>query len=91
MIIALTARDWEWNEHYLYDVREMPDMKDLNHMWKVAYLNAKLKIRSGIRTEPNSDEILKEMVKILKENNIYPLKILDYDVDSKQTRETESL
>lgn len=66
MIIALTARDWEWNEHYLYDVREMPDMKDLNHMWKVAYLNAKLKIRSGIRTEPNSDEILKEMVKILK-------------------------
>ena len=91
MIITLTARDWEWNEHYLYDVREMPDMKDLNHMWKVAYLNAKLKIRSGIRTEPNSDEILKEMVKILKENNIYPLKILDYDVDSKQTRETESL
>lgn len=91
MIIALSAYDWEWNTHYLYHAKEMPDKKDLDHMWKIAYLEAKSKVKSGIRTEPNPDEILEEMVKLLKENGIYPLKVLDYDVENKEMREEDNL
>ena len=90
-IFALTAYDWEFTEHYLYDMRDIPNKEDLDHIWKVAYTVAKSKVRSGIRTEPNPDEILREMVKLLKENGIYPLKIWDYDVSNKKIREDDSL
>lgn len=69
----------------------MPDKKDLDHMWKIAYLEAKSKVKSGIRTVPNPDEMLEEMVKLLKENGIYPLKVLDYDVENKEMREEDNL
>ena len=90
-IFALTAYDWEFTEHYLYDMRDIPNKEDLDHIWKVAYTVAKSKVRSGIRTEPNPDEILIEMVNLLKENGIYPLKIWDYDVGNKKIREDDSL
>lgn len=90
-IIALTSYDWEFTEHYLYNAKELPNKKELDKIWKIAYTNAKSKIRSGIRTEPNSDEILREMVRLLKENGIYPLKVGIYDVDNKKMREDESL
>ena len=90
-IFALTAYDWEFTEHYLYDMRDIPNKEDLDHIWKVAYSVAKSKVRSGIRTEPNPDEILREMVKLLKENGIYPLKIWDYDVSNKKIREEDIL
>lgn len=90
-IIALTAYDWEFAEHYLYNAKEMPDKNDLDHIWKIAYIDAKSKVRSGIRTKPDSNEILKEMVKLLKENGIYPLRIGIYDVDNKKMREDDSL
>lgn len=90
-IFALTSYDWEFTEHYLYDMRDIPNKEDLDHIWKVAYVVAKSKVRSGIRTEPSSDEILREMVKLLKENGIYPLKIWDYDVSNKEIREEDSL
>ena len=90
-IIALTSYDWEFTEHYLYDVKEMPDKKELDRIWKKAYADAKSKIRSGIRTKPTSDEILREMVKLLKEKDIYPLKIWNYDVDNKEMEEDDRL
>lgn len=90
-IIALTAYNWEFTEHYLYNAKEMPNKKDLDHIWKIAYIDAKSKVRSGIRTEPDSDEILREMVKLLKENGIYPLKVGIYDVENKTIKEDESL
>lgn len=90
-IFALTAYDWEFTEHYLYDMKDIPNKEDLDHIWKVAYVSAKSKVRSGIRTEPNSDEILGEMVELLKENGIYPLKIWNYDVDNKGIKEEDSL
>lgn len=90
-IIALTSYDWEFTEHYLYDVKEMPDKKELDEIWKIAYADAKSKIRSGIRIKPNSDEILREMVSLLKEKDIYPLKIWNYDVDSKEMEEDDNL
>ena len=90
-IIALTSYDWEFTEHYLYDVKEMPDKKELDEIWEKAYADAKLKVRSGIRTEPDSYEILREMVNLLKEKGIYPLKIRNYDVDSKEMEEEDSL
>lgn len=90
-IIALTAYGWDFTEHYLYNAKEMPKKKVLDTIWKIAYTDAKSKVRSGIRTEPNSDEILNEMVKLLKENGIYPLKVGIYDVDNKKMREDDSL
>lgn len=90
-IFALTAYDWEFTEHYLYDMKDIPNKEDLDHIWKVAYTVAKSKVRSGIRTEPDSQEILIEMVNLLKENGIYPLKIWNYDVDNKKIREEDSL
>lgn len=90
-IIALTSYDWEFKEHYLYNAKDMPDKKDLDHIWKIAYIDAKSKVRSGIRTEPDSDEILMEMVRILKENGIYPLKVGIYDVENKKMIEDERL
>lgn len=90
-VFALTAYDWEFTEHYLYDARDIPDKKDLDHILKIAYIDAKSKVRSGIRTEPNPDEILKEMVRLLKENGIYPLRVGIYDVMYKTTKEDESL
>ena len=86
-IITLTSYDWDFAEHYLYNAEELPNKKELDKIWKIAYTNAKSKIRSGIRTEPDSDEILGEMVKLLKENGIYPLKVGIYDVDNKKMRE----
>lgn len=86
-IIALTSFDWEFTEHYLYNAKELPNKKELDKMWKIAY--AKAKVRAGIRTEPNV--ILGEMVKLLKEKGIYPLKIWDYDVANKKMRERDSL
>ena len=91
MIIALTSYDWEFTEHYLYNAKEMPNKKELDKIWKIAYADAKSKIRSGIRIEPNSDEILREMVNLLKEKDIYPLKIWNYDVDNKKMKEEDSL
>ena len=91
MIIALTAYEWEWNTHYLYNAKEMPDKKGLDHIQKIAYLDAKSKIKSGIRTEPNPDEILDEMVKLLKEHGINPIEVLSYDVDNKKVREDNCL
>lgn len=90
-IIVLSAYDWEFANHYLYNAKEMPDKKELDHIWQIAYTDAKLKIRSGTRTEPDSDEILREMVKLLKENGIYPLKIWDYDVNGKNMENTDML
>lgn len=90
-IIALSAYNWEFANHYLYNAKELPNKKELDHIWKIAYTDAKSKIRSGIRTEPDSDEILGEMVKLLKENGIYPLKIWNYDVDNKKIRKDDSL
>ena len=90
-IIALTSYDWEFTEHYLYNVKEMPNKKELDKIWKIAYAGAKSKVRSGIRIEPTSDEILIEMVKLLKEKGIYPLKIWNYDVDNKKMKEDDSL
>lgn len=90
-IFALTAYDWEFTEHYLYDMRDIPNKEDLDHIWKVAYVSAKSKVRSGIRTEPDSYEILIEMVNLLKENGIYPLKIWNYNVDNKEVRKEDSL
>ena len=91
MIFALTAYDWEFNEHYLYNARDIPDKKDLDHIWEIAYIDAKSKVRSNIRTEPDAEEILYEMVRLLKENGITPLKILNYDVDNKKVEEVDSL
>lgn len=90
-IIALTSYDWEFTEHYLYDMEEMPNKKELDEIWKTAYVDAKSKVRSGIRTEPDSDEILIEMVDLLKEKGIYPLKIWNYDVDNKEMKEDDRL
>lgn len=90
-IIALSAYNWEFSNHYLYNAKELPNKKELDHIWKIAYTDAKSKIRSGIRTEPDFDEILREMVKLLKENGIYPLKIWNYDVDNKKIRKDDSL
>lgn len=90
-IFALTAYDWEFTEHYLYNMKDIPNKEELDHIWKVAYVGAKSKVRSGIRTEPDSHEILIEMVNLLKENGIYPLKIRNYDVDNKKIREEDSL
>lgn len=90
-IIALTSYDWEFTEHYLYNAKELPNKKELDHIWKIAYADAKSKVRSRIRTEPTSDEILREMVKLLKEKGIYPLKIWNYDVDNKKMKEKDSL
>lgn len=90
-IFALTAYDWEFTEHYLYDMKDIPNKEDLDHIWKIAYTVAKSKVRSGIRTEPDSHEILIEMVNLLKENGIYPLKIWDYDVYNKGIEEEDSL
>ena len=90
-IIALTSYDWEFTEHYLYNAKEMPNKKELDKIWKIAYADAKSKIRSGIRIGPTSDEILIEMVNLLKEKDIYPLKIWNYDVDNKKMKEDESL
>lgn len=90
-IIGLTAYNWDFTEHYLYNAKELPNKKELDKLWKIAYTDAKLKVRSGIRTEPNSDEILDEMVKLLKEKDIYPLKIWDYEVDNKKMMEKDSL
>ena len=84
-IFALTAYDWEFTEHYLYNMKDIPNKEQLDHIWKIAYTIAKSKVRSGIRTEPDSHEILIEMVNLLKENGIYPLKIWDYDVNNKKT------
>ena len=90
-IIALTSYDWEFTAHYLYNAKEMPNKKELDKIWKIAYADAKSKIRSEIRIGPTSDEILIEMVKLLKEKDIYPLKIWNYDVDNKKMKEDESL
>lgn len=90
-IIALTSYDWEFTEHYLYDIKEMPDKKELDKIWKTAYNVAKSKIRSGIRTEPDSDEILIEMVNLLKEKGVYPLKVWNFDVDNKEMKEDDRL
>ena len=90
-IIALTSYEWEFSEHYLYNAEELPNKKELDKIWKIAYTDAKSKIRSGIRIEPDSDEILWEMVKLLKEKDIYPLKIWNYNVDNKKMREEDSL
>lgn len=90
-IIALTSYDWEFTEHYLYNAKELPNKKELDKIWKIAYTDAKSKIRSGIRTEPDSDEILIEMVRLLKEKDIYPLKIWNYDVDNKEMKEENRL
>ena len=90
-IIALTSYDWEFTEHYLYYVKEMPDKKELDEIWKIAYADAKLKVRSGIRIEPTSDEILREMVKLLKEKGIYPLNVWSYDVGNKNMKKEDSL
>lgn len=90
-IFVLTAYDWEFTEHYLYDMKDIPNKEELDKIWKVAYTAAKSKVRSGIRTEPDSHEILIEMVNLLKENGIYPLKIWDYDVDNKKIRKDDSL
>ena len=90
-IFALTAYDWEFTEHYLYNMKDIPNKEQLDHIWKIAYTIAKSKVRSGIRTEPDSHEILIEMVNLLKENGIYPLKIWDYDVNNKKIREEDSL
>lgn len=86
-IIVLTSYDWEFSEHYIYNAKEMPDKKELDKIWKTA----KSKIKSGIQTEPNPDEILIEMVNLLKEKNIYPLKIWNYDVRDKRIKELDSL
>jgi len=90
-VFALTAYDWEVTEHYLYNMKEIPDKEQLDEIWKIAYAVAKSKIRSGIRTKPDSHEILIEMVNLLKENGIYPLKVWDFDVDNKKIREDDSL
>ena len=90
-IIALTSYEWEFSEHYLYNAEELPNKKELDKIWKIAYTDAKSKIRSGIRIEPDSDEILWEMVKLLKEKDIYPLKIWNYNVDNKKMKEEDSL
>ena len=90
-IIVLSAYGWEFANHYLYNVKEMPNKEELDHIWKMAYVEAKSKIRSGIRTEPDSEEILVEMVNLLKENGIYPLKIWNYDVDNKVIKEDDCL
>lgn len=90
-IIAFTSYDWEFTEHYLYNAKEMPNKKELDKIREIAYADAKSKIKSEIRTEPDSDEILREMVNLLKEKGIYPLKIWNYDVDNKKMKEEDSL
>ena len=90
-IIVLSAYDWDFAEHYLYNAKDLPNKKELDKIWKIAYTDAKSKIRSGIRTEPDSDDILKEMVKLLKEKDIYPLKIWDYDVENKEMENSDRL
>lgn len=90
-IFALTSYNWEFTEHYLYNMKDIPNKKELDHIWKIAYTVAKSKVRSGIRTEPDSHKILIEMVNLLKENGIYPLEIWDYDVDNKEVRKEDSL
>ena len=90
-IIALTSYKWEFTEHYLYNAKELPDKKELDKIWEIAYADAKSKVRSRIRIKPNSDEILREMVELLKQNGIYPLKIQDYDVENKEMMELDSL
>lgn len=90
-IFALTAYDWEFTTHYLYDMKDIPNKEELDKIWKIAYISAKSKVRSGIRTEPDPQEILIEMVNLLKENGIYPLKIWNYDVEDKKIREEDSL
>lgn len=90
-IIVLSAYDWDFSEHYFYNAKDLPDKKELDHIWQIAYTDAKSKIRSGIRTEPDSDDILKEMVKLLTQDGIYPLKVWDYDVDNKEMIEEDSL
>lgn len=90
-IIALTSYGWDLTEHFLYDAKEMPNKKELDKIREIAYTDAKSKIRSGIRTKPTSDEILLEMVKLLKEKDIYPLEIWNYDVDDKSMEDTDML
>ena len=90
-IIALTSYGWDFTEHFLYDAKEMPNKKELDKIREIAYTDAKSKIRSGIRTKPTSDEILLEMVKLLKEKDIYPLEIWNYDVDDKSMEDTDML
>ena len=36
-IIALSAYDWEFANHYLYNAKELPNKKELDHIWKIAY------------------------------------------------------
>ena len=90
-IIVLSSYNWDFTEHYLYNAKELPDKKELDKIWKIAYTDAKSKVRSGIRTKPTSDEILREMVELLKQNGIYPLKIWDYNLENKEMMEQDSL
>lgn len=90
-IIVLSAYDWDFSRHYFYNAKELPNKKELDKIWKIAYSDAKLKMRSGIRTEPDSDEILWEMVRLLQERDIYPLKIWDYDVENREMENTNML
>ena len=90
-IIALTSYNWDFTEHYLYNAKELPNKKELDKIWKIAYTNAKSKTRSRMRIKPTSDEILREMVKLLEEKDIYSLKIWNYDVDNKEMKEENSL
>lgn len=90
-IIVLSSYNWDFAEHYLYNAKDLPDKKELDKIWKIAYTDAKSKVRSGIRSEPSSDEILREMVELLKQNGIYPLKIWDYNLENKEMMEQDSL
>lgn len=90
MIIALTAYDWDFTEHYLYNAEEMPDKEVLDFIQEMAYKEAKSKIRSGIRIKPSSHEILREMVKLLHNDEIFPIKVLSYDVEEKEFEEIEN-
>ena len=90
-IIALSSYNWDFTEHYLYNAKELPDKKELDKIWETAYADAKSKVRSSIRTKPTSDEILQEMVELLKQNGIYPLKIWDYELENKEMTEQDSL
>ena len=90
-IIALSSYNWEFTEHYLYNAKELPDKKELDEIWETAYADAKSKVRSTIRTKPTSDEILREMVKLLKQNGIHPIKIWDYELENREMIEQDSL
>ena len=90
-IIALSSYNWDFSEHYLYNAKELPDKKELDKIWETAYVDAKSKVRSTIRTKPTSDEILREMVELLKQNGIYPLKVWDYETENKEMMELDSL